>query len=119
MLVHININININGCGIEFDARSDFSVNGDYSRNVIIFGMDNILATHIDDARKWNATKNKRLCNKTISILFRKYVRKYQLDFSNVCTAFLLGVTPLISVILKIATNSDEKTQYRVNSLDN
>lgn len=52
MLVHININININGCGIEFDARSDFSVNGDYSRNVIIFGMDNILATHIDDARK-------------------------------------------------------------------
>ena len=35
-----------NGYGIEFDVRSDFSIDGGFSKNVIIFHMDHQSIVH-------------------------------------------------------------------------
>ena len=40
------------GYGIESDARSQFSLNGEWSKNLVTFGVDNSLSLHTDKRRK-------------------------------------------------------------------
>lgn len=42
-----------NGYGIGFDSRSDFSLsNGEFGKNVIMFGVDNSYSAHVDNRQK-------------------------------------------------------------------
>lgn len=40
------------GYDIGFDARSNFSINGEQGKNVGIFGADNSLSLHADNGKK-------------------------------------------------------------------
>ena len=40
-----------NGYGIGFDARSNFSMNGEWGKVAIIFRVDNSLPVHIDNRK--------------------------------------------------------------------
>ena len=40
------------GYGIGFDARSNFSINGEWAKIVIIFSVYNSLSVHVDNRKK-------------------------------------------------------------------
>ena len=40
------------GCGIGFDPQTNLSVNGEWGKNVIIFGVDNNFSVHIGNRKK-------------------------------------------------------------------
>ena len=39
------------GYGIEFDSLSNVSINGEWGKNVIIFGVDNSLSMHTENRK--------------------------------------------------------------------
>ena len=39
------------GYGIVFDGKGEWSFGGDYARNIVIFGVDTSLLSHIDNGK--------------------------------------------------------------------